>query len=281
MAQSPVKKKSSAPMIGLIILIILAALVFVYLQKTDEPQAPVTRTAPVAPPVVEIPPENVPVPHYEPPAPPVVEESVPVEPLPELNASDEPLFAAIGNLGASGASEMVLGPEVLRKFVMAVNAVAEGKVVAEYRVVKSPPPPFVVEKYQVTVNGQTVDQERISAKNFTRYDAFTTVLSMLDTDAVVAMYKRHYPLLEEAYNELGLKKGNFHSVLIAAIDNILAAPEVEGDLLLIQPKVFYQFADPALEKLPQTHKLMIRMGPSNAATVKSSLRRLRVKLLMN
>lgn len=278
MSPLPPKKKSSAPLVGLIVVIILAIIAYFYLQKTDEPEAPVTRPVPSAPPVIEALPENIPVPHYEPPAPPV-EEAAPVEPLPDLNNSDESLLNALGGLGAEGVEELILGPEVLRKFVMAVNAVAEGKVVAEYRVVKSPPPPFVSEKFTVTVNGQSVDQERVSPRNYARYDAFVTVLSLLDTDALVALYKRHYPLLEEAYNELGLKKGNFHSVLIAAIDNVIAAPDVQGDLLLIQPKVFYQFADTALERMPLTHKLMVRMGPSNAATVKASLRRLRVKLL--
>jgi hypothetical protein len=86
-------------------------------------------------------------------------------------------------------------------------------------------------------------------------------------------------LFEEAFKELGLKKSNFHSIMIAALDNILAAPDVQGDILLVRPKVFYQFADPALEKMPQTHKLMLRMGPENARSVKASLRQLRAKLI--
>ncbi|MES2676309.1 MAG: DUF3014 domain-containing protein, partial [Pseudomonadota bacterium] len=83
----------------------------------------------------------------------------------------------------------------------------------------------------------------------------------------------------EAYKEMGLTKGNFHSVLIRAIDNIIAAPEVSGDLNLVRPKVYFEFADPALEKLPAIHKLMLRMGPENASRVKSSMKSLRAKLI--
>jgi hypothetical protein len=79
---------------------------------------------------------------------------------------------------------------------------------------------------------------------------------------------------------MGLKKGNFHSVLIGAIDNILAAPVASGEMILIRPKVYFEFADPALEKLPATHKVMLRMGPENAKSIKASLTSLRAKLLI-
>jgi hypothetical protein len=42
--------------------------------------------------------------------------------------------------------------------------------------------------------------------------------------------------------------------------------------------VFYQYADPALEKLPASHKLLLRMGPENTRQVQESLRRLRAEL---
>jgi hypothetical protein len=39
--------------------------------------------------------------------------------------------------------------------------------------------------------------------------------------------------------------------------------------------VFYQFADPSLEERSAGQKLMIRLGPENAAIVKQKLRALR------
>ena len=50
---------------------------------------------------------------------------------------------------------------------------------------------------------------------------------------------------------------------------------------LVRPKVLYQFADPALESLSSGRKLMLRMGPAHAATMKSVLRELRARLAAN
>ena len=46
-------------------------------------------------------------------------------------------------------------------------------------------------------------------------------------------------------------------------------------MTLAQPKVLYQFSDPALESLSAGQKTMIRMGPENEAKVKAKLREIR------
>ena len=271
------KQSSPTTMIVIVVLaIILAAAAFFYL-RDDAPTESQTVVTPITvTPITEptAPAEATPKPVYEPPQP-VVE----VEPLPTLNESDAGVLAALQELRGEGLLKLIVPQEVLRKFVLAVNGIEEGKVVHEYRPVVSPPPPFIPEKFSVMVEGVAVDQERISANNYQRYEPYVTTLALVDPDAAVALYKRFYPLMAEAFKELGLKKSNFHTVVIGAIDNLLAAPDAQGDLLLVHPKVFYQYADPALEKLPQTHKLMLRMGPENARSVKASLRQLRARLV--
>jgi hypothetical protein len=272
-------QKSSTTMVIIVVVVLLAVAAAFFLLRDKTPPAPATQVTPVAvtpqePPAEEpvqiAPPETV----YQPPQ--VIEQP---KPLPALNDSDASVLDALKELRGESLLALIVPQEVIRKFVMAVNGVAEGKVVHEYRPIVSPPPPFLVEKFAVTLEGNPVEQQRIAAANHARYETYVSTLALLDMDTVVAIYKRFYPLLEEAFKELGLKKSNFHSVLIAALDNILAAPDVQGDILLVQPKVFFHFADPALEKLPQTHKLMIRMGPENARSVKASLRQLRAKLI--
>lgn len=270
------RKNSSTTMVVIVVLALVAAAAAFFFLRDDAPVPTQTVTSPVAvasqaaatssaaAPIVE----------YQPPQP-VVE----VEPLPLLNDSDSNVLAALQQLRGEGLLQLLVPEEVLRKFVLAVNNVAEGKVIHEYRPVISPPPPFISDTFSVMVEGTAVDQERVSASNFQRYEPYVTTLALIDSDAAVAVYRRFYPLLEEAFRELGLKKPNFHSVMIAAIDNILAAPDAKGDLLLVHPKVFYQYADPALETLPQTHKMMLRMGPENARSVKASLRQLRARLV--
>jgi hypothetical protein len=219
---------------------------------------------------------------------PVYDEPAPApvpQPLPDLDQSDAAVVAALKDLNINGLVEMVIPQEILRKFVRAVNVLDEGKVITEYRPIASPQGVFVADSFNVKVSGgevgeqQEVEQFRVSPKNYLRYTLFVQVVSALDSDAAVALYKHYYPLLNRAHQELGMNKGNFHSVLIRAIDRVLKAPDADGDMLLIHPKVYYEFADPVLEKLPDIHKLILRMGPDNAAKVKASLRNLRTKLL--
>jgi hypothetical protein len=219
---------------------------------------------------------------------PVYDEPAPVpapQPLPELDQSDSAVLAALKALNVNGLAEMIIPQEILRKFVRAVNVLDEGKVITEYRPIASPQGAFAADSFNVKVSGgdfgeqQDVEQYRVSPKNYLRYTLFVQVISALDNDAAIALYRHYYPLLNRAHQELGMNKDNFHSVLIRAIDKVLSAPEANGDMLLIHPKVYYEFADPVLEKLPEAHKLMLRMGPDNAARVKASLRNARAKLL--
>ena len=219
---------------------------------------------------------------------PIYEEPVPTpapQPLPELDQSDIAVLAALKDLNVNGLVEMIIPQEILRKFVRAVNVLDEGKVITEYRPVASPQGAFAADSFNVKVGGgelgeqQDVEQFRVSPKNYLRYTLFVQVISALDSDAAVGLYKHYYPLLNRAHQELGMSKDNFHSVLIRAIDKVLSAPDANGDMILIHPKVYFEFADPALEKLPDAHKLMLRMGSDNAAKIKASLRNARVKLL--
>jgi hypothetical protein len=63
------------------------------------------------------------------------------------------------------------------------------------------------------------------------------------------------------------------------IDHVLAAPEPQGPVELVQPKVFYQYADPKLEDLSAGQKLLIRMGPANEHSLKAKLRDFRAELV--
>lgn len=268
-------KRSSGNLIIWILLVLglIAGAYFLFKPAdTSIPEPKITKPVVIEEPVKA--PEVIPLQEYEAP-----QNTVEAEPLPALNNSHASLLENLKSLGSESLLGLLVSEELIRKFVLAVNGIQEGKVVYEYRPVITPQAPFVVESFNVMVDSNEVTQERIDNKNFARYESYVRALALVDPDATVNLYKRYYPLLEEAFREMGLKKKNFHSVLIGAIDNILAAPDIQGDLLLLHPKVFYQFADPSLEKLPQTHKLMLRMGPENARSVKASLRQLRARLI--
>ena len=59
------------------------------------------------------------------------------------------------------------------------------------------------------------------------------------------------------------------------IDVLLATPQISGPIDLVRPNVMYTYADPTLEARPAGQKLLIRMGPENAAVIKAKLVELR------
>jgi len=86
---------------------------------------------------------------------------------------------------------------------------------------------------------------------------------------------RYYPLFQEAYKEQGYPNAYFNDRLVESLDVMINTPASPGQLALSQPKVFYEYADPSLEGLPAGQKIMLRMGPENAARVKVKLKEIR------
>ncbi len=123
------------------------------------------------------------------------------------------------------------------------------------------------------------DHPHISPANYARYAPYIHLLEVVNLKDLVTAYVHYYPLFQQAYVELGYPKRYFNDRLIAAIDNLLATPEVKQPVPLVRPNVVYKFADPALEALSAGQKILIRMGPDNAARVKLRLTALRKALL--
>jgi hypothetical protein len=104
------------------------------------------------------------------------------------------------------------------------------------------------------------------------------MLAALDTEQAVAVYKRLYPLFQEAYEGLGYPNAYFNDRLIEVIDHLLATPQVSEPIYLVQPKALYLYANPALEALSSGSKILIRSGPENAAQIKAVLHKYRREL---
>jgi hypothetical protein len=101
------------------------------------------------------------------------------------------------------------------------------------------------------------------------------VLRKTDMQRFAAVYLHFYPLFQKAYQDLGYPNGYFNDRLVQVIDVLLATPQITGPVELVRPNVMYTFADPKLESRPAGQKVLIRMGPDNAAAVKAKLMELR------
>jgi hypothetical protein len=183
--------------------------------------------------------------------------------LPTLDNSDAlARDSLVGLLGGKAFDELIIPAQLVRRIVATVDNLP--RQTAPRRAIPLEPVPGAFSP---------------EAGNGARYSPYVRVLESIDTRAMVGRYIRTYPLFQRAYEELGFPGRHFNDRLIEAIDDLLAAPELAQAPELLQNKVLYEFADPALEKRSAGQKILIRMGPENAARVKSKLREIRRELL--
>jgi hypothetical protein len=119
------------------------------------------------------------------------------------------------------------------------------------------------------------DAFTISDSNYDRYNELVSMLGSADLNAMADLYRRFYPLFQDAYRNLGYPDAYFNDRLVEVIDHLLATPLPRGTVELVQPHVMYEYADKSLEDLSSGQKMLIRMGNEHAVKVKEVLRQAR------
>ena len=191
--------------------------------------------------------------------------------LPLLNESDAAMQETLtGFFGNKTVQEFFDLKDIVRRFAVTVDNLPRKKVPMRYRLFKPAAGQFLA----------TGEEQALffSRKNYSRYQAYVLLAEAVDAKKLVASYVHFYPLIQEEYKNLGYPSAYFNDRLVEAIDDLLAAPDVSGEIKLVRPNVLYQFADLELEALSAGQKIMIRMGSENAARVKARLREIRREL---
>jgi hypothetical protein len=189
-------------------------------------------------------------------------------PVPSLAESDAAFRDALTHsMGADTVMSYVRPDAIIRNLVVTIDNLPRQKVSVEKRPVKPIAGSFLADGDELHA---TLDR-----RNFERYKPIVAVVSSLDMAKVAQIYTHFYPLFQESYQNLGYPNGYFNDRLVQVIDVLLATPQLNGPIELVQPNVMYTFADPALEARPAGQKLLIRMGPDNAAAIKAKLMELR------
>ena len=188
-------------------------------------------------------------------------------PLPALADSDAALKQSLDGIFGRGLDEILVPKDIVRHMVVTIDTLPRKKTALQMWPVRPT-------GGLPTVDGQD-ESLTLSEQNYTRYAPIMTLVRNTDTRQVAALYKRYYPLFQQAYTELGYPDGYFNNRLVEVIDHLLQTPEVTEPVRLKQPGVFYEYADPSLEERSAGQKLLLRMGPTNAATIKMKLRELR------
>jgi Protein of unknown function (DUF3014) len=193
-------------------------------------------------------------------------------PTPDMEHSDAELQTALpAVIGAGAAKDFLEHENMVRRFVVTVDNIPRQKIPLERRPVRKVAGSFHAEGDETHAT--------LDPANYTRYQPYVAVVRNLDVAALTKVYVRFYPLLQHTYENLGYPKGYFNDRLVEAIDVLLATPQLTGPVDLVRPNVMYEFADPALEARPAGQKLLLRMGPDNAAAIKAKLTELRAALI--
>lgn len=235
--------------------------------------------APPAEPVANAPPTPAPAPSA----------ATALEPAALTAPSTQPPLAAaeigpalVELLGSKSVQALLQTEEFPRRFVATVDNLG-----------RSHAPPLL---WPVNpTEGRFMTEERdgttlVSADNSQRYTAFVLMIETVNIERAVQLYRGMYPLLQQAYGDIGFPDRSFHARLIEVIDVLLATPpvpeplkvrltEVKGPIPSTRPWVRYEFDDPALEALSAGAKILLRSGPVNERRLKARLAELRKVLV--
>ncbi|MBU2223267.1 MAG: DUF3014 domain-containing protein [Gammaproteobacteria bacterium] len=192
---------------------------------------------------------------------PAEQEVVATEPLPTLDESDVYVQQKLLALPwKAGLASLFVNEEMIRRFVVQVDNIAQGRIVPEQALFKG-----LAQDFKAQKNDQ---QYQLEIANYKRYQRYLDLLESAPKAEVVALFNRLYPLLQQAYLELGYPDAQFRDRVQQAIRLLLSAPEIADEPRLALESVQYTFADPEIEQLSMAHKQMVRLGLKNQQRLK-------------
>jgi hypothetical protein len=249
---------------GLLVAVLAVAGVVWWPGREAAPPTEPLATAPTPEePAVAVPPPLTAVPAAEPSptsAEPVEEQPV----LPALDESDpyvrERLLARAPKL-----ADWLNRDDLVRRFAVVMDNAAVGDVPRRQLAFLAPAGPF-----PVLASGD--DRFVMDPKGYARYDGFVDVVTSVPPGVAAGLLTSLAPLLTQALTEIGEPAEEPLATLRDAIAMVLATPELDTPVALMQPKVMYKFVDPTLEALPPLQKQVIRMGPDHVRQIKAYLR---------
>ncbi len=275
----PSSVTSSWGLIGGIIAVVLLALAWVLLGKS-EPQ--IAENA-FEEPIVVVEPEEV----IEPsPAPLIIEPEIEEEEvvdevikqgpvLPTLQESDQWLAEKLPTITwRKELLKLVIDDDMIRRLVVFTDNFAQGILAYEHSPLIKPNTSFSAR--EINENGQVVIKwDETSSRRFSLY---VDLLRSVDSDTLVSWYYELKPLVDEAYRELGYPNEDFTDILQEAMTKVLDMDIPKERLELTRSSVMYQYKNEEIEKLDDAEKLMLRLGKENLLVIKSVLLEISEKL---
>jgi hypothetical protein len=234
------------------------------------PQQPVPATA-----------EGLPAPSAAPPAAPTAPAAAPAiaHPLdladaadaaiPALAESDAAAWEALaGVVGDTSVLDVLLREHLVQRLVVMIDNLPEPRITTRALAMRPLPGAFAVEG-----DGTPV---RIAPANAQRYEPYVRAFVQADPQRLAALYRRFYPLFQQAYAEVAGPDAYFNDRLVAVIDHLLQAPDPAPPLQVTEDvHGKFRFVDPALESLSVGQKALVRLTPDQRDRVRQQLRAIR------
>lgn len=186
--------------------------------------------------------------------------------LPPLDASDEFAGTLATTLSAHPrVTSWLATDDLIRRFVVVVDAIATGKSPAAYLGPLRPTGTF-----RTTERG---DGLFVDPRNSARFASAAEAIESVDVAAAGRICSALKPRLDDAYKELG-RPGTFNEALERAIVSLLQTPVISPDEPLVPQGGRYGYEDPALEALTPAQKHLARMGEQNVRAIQDKLRQI-------
>lgn len=245
--------RSPLPWIGLAALLVIVLGVIWWWTRPSAPAPAATETpAPIASSATPTPAPDLGIGEPDPDLP----------PLDGLDAYLRPLLGALSSRPELAA--LLASDDLIRRFVVSVDAIARGDSPARQVRAVAPKGPFAVRP-----RGSTLE---IAPASFARYDGLVALVDDLDPQRLARIYGQIKPRLDEAYAELGTGT-TFDAAMARALDHLLATPVPPATLEVRPGKgINYVHVDPSLEGLSPAQRHLIRLGPERMARVQARLR---------
>ena len=237
-------------------------------QSVNDKVQPTAAVTPPSPVIEQIVVEPDPVLASEPP----LEATAEAVPLPPLDTSDVGIRQELTGLTGwqTKTLDWLVSDQLLRRFVTLVTNLAIGKVDHKSG-------PFLPIKGRFAVSSSV--PLTMTTESQARYNLYVEAITALDPQQCAALYRRYYPLLNNAYQELG-EKNNFHALMLKALQQLENTPDLtQAPALAPAEKGMYKYVQPQLEALPAVQKQMLRSGWENVSKLKVWLRQFRAALL--
>lgn len=203
--------------------------------------------------------------------------------LPSLDESDALLAGRLTDLlGRDGVRQFVFLDSFVRRTVATIDNLPSQQAPVLMWPLRPTPERF-------TVRASADGREEIHPDNSQRYVPLVRMIESVDADRAVAVYRRLYPLFQQAYEDLGYPGKYFNDRLVQVLDHLLATPVPEGPLTVtlvqvkgsvpsLRPWVRYEWADPQWQAMSAGQKMLMRVGADNQRRLQAKLREIRQRV---